>query len=140
MWDGNIRLTTPMLFCIGGISTFIIGGVTGIFLASVPVNQLFHGTYYVVGHFHLIITGVIPFTIFAATYFWYPLVTRRIYNETLAKLHFWLSFVGVHIAFNTLIVLGAIGMPRRSATYPVEFAPLQIIATAGACFSSGSDK
>lgn len=132
MWDGNIRLTVPMLFCIGGISTFIIGGVTGIFLASVPVNLLFHGTYYVVGHFHLIITGVIPFTIFAATYFWYPLMTRRMYNETLAKLHFWLSFVGVHIAFNTLIVLGVLGMPRRSATYPVEFAPLQITASVGA--------
>jgi cytochrome c oxidase subunit I len=132
MWNGNIRLTTPMLFCVGSIATFIIGGVTGVFLASIPVDLVLHDTYYVVGHFHLIIMGLIPFAIFAAVYFWFPIFTGRLFNEFLGKVHFWLTFIGVMLTFNTFIVLGMVGLPRRYANYPPQFAFLQQIATIGA--------
>ncbi|WP_423746359.1 cbb3-type cytochrome c oxidase subunit I (plasmid) [Haladaptatus sp. SPP-AMP-3] len=132
MWNGNIRLTAPMLFCIGSIATFIIGGVTGVFLASIPVDLMLHDTYYVVGHFHLIIMGLIPFAMFAAVYYWFPIFTGRMYNRTLAKVHFWITFVGVMLTFNTIIVLGMMGLPRRYASYPPQFAFLQQVATVGA--------
>jgi cytochrome c oxidase subunit I len=132
MWNGRVRLEAPMLFCVGGIATFIIGGVTGVFLAAIPVDLIYHDTYYVVGHFHLIIMGLIPFGMFAAVYYWYPLFTGRMFNETLAKVHFWLSFIGVNVAFNTLIVLGMLGLPRRYARYAERFESLQQIASIGA--------
>jgi cytochrome c oxidase subunit 1 len=132
MWHGNVRLEAPMLFCVGSIATFIIGGVTGVFLASIPVDLVLHDTYYVVGHFHLIIMGLIPFAMFAAVYFWFPIFTGRMYNKFLAKVHFWLTFIGVMLTFNTFIVLGMAGLPRRYASYPPQFAFLQQVATVGA--------
>ncbi|WP_266079943.1 cbb3-type cytochrome c oxidase subunit I [Haladaptatus caseinilyticus] len=132
MWNGNVRLEAPMLFCVGSIATFIIGGVTGIFLASIPVDLVLHDTYYVVGHFHLIIMGLIPFAMFAAVYYWFPLFTGRMFNRTLARVHFWLTFIGVTVTFNVLIVLGMLGLPRRYAAYPAEFQFLQQLATVGA--------
>jgi cytochrome c oxidase subunit 1 len=132
MWNGNVRLEAPMLFCVGSIATFIIGGVTGVFLASIPVDLVLHDTYYVVGHFHLIIMGLIPFAMFAAVYFWFPIFTGRMYNKFLAKVHFWLTFIGVMLTFNTFIVLGMAGLPRRYASYPPQFAFLQQVATVGA--------
>ncbi|MCO8245770.1 MULTISPECIES: cbb3-type cytochrome c oxidase subunit I [unclassified Haladaptatus] len=132
MWNGAIRLEAPMLFCVGSIATFIIGGVTGVFLAAIPVDLILHDTYYVVGHFHLIIMGLIPFGMFAAVYYWFPIFTGRMYDRTLAKVHFWLTFVGVMITFNAFIVLGMMGLPRRYASYPVKFQLLQQIASFGA--------
>ncbi|WP_267644210.1 cbb3-type cytochrome c oxidase subunit I [Haloarchaeobius amylolyticus] len=132
MWNGRVRLTAPMLFCIGSIALFIVGGVTGVFLASIPVDLLLHGTYYVVGHFHLIIVGIIPFSMFAASYYWYPLITGRLYNERLARVHAWLSIVGVALTFVPLLVIGYAGLPRRYASYPVGYEPLQQVATVGA--------
>jgi cytochrome c oxidase subunit 1 len=121
LWNGNVRLTAPMLFCIGFISNFVIGGITGVFLASVPVNLILHETYYVVGHFHYVVMGMIAFAGFGAIYYWFPIVTGRMYNRTLAKAHFWLSMVGVNITFFAMLLAGYFEMPRRYATY--EFNP-----------------
>ncbi|MFB6182993.1 MAG: cytochrome c oxidase subunit I [Haloarculaceae archaeon] len=117
MWNGRLRLTAPMLFCIGFVSNFIIGGVTGVFLAAVPVDQILHDTYYVVGHFHYIVMGAIGFAAFAGLYYWYPIYTGRMYQRTLAKWHFWLSMVGTNLTFFSMLALGYLGMPRRYATY-----------------------
>ncbi len=132
MWNGKIRLTTPMLFCIGFVSNFIIGGVTGVFLASIPVDLVLHDTYYVVGHFHYIVMGAIAFAGFAGLYYWYPIYTGRMYQVTLGKWHFWLSMVGTNLTFFAMILLGYGGMPRRYATYLPQFATLHQAATVGA--------
>ncbi len=132
LWGGSIRLTTPMLFCIGFVGNFIIGGVTGIFLASIPVDLVLHDTYYVVGHFHYIVMGAIAFAGFAGIYYWFPLVTGRMYQATLGKAHFWFSMVGVNITFFGMILLGYGGMPRRYATYLSTYAGLHQLVTAGA--------
>ena len=132
MWEGHIRLTAPMLFCIGSIGTFIIGGVTGVFLAAIPVDLLYHDTYYVVGHFHLILMGIIPMMMMAASYYWYPIITGRMYNQRLAKLQATLMIAGVPITFGSLLVQGMLGLPRRYASYPAQFAPYQQVASVGA--------
>ena len=132
LWNGRVRLTTPMLFCIGFISNFIIGGVTGVFLASIPIDLVLHDTYYVVGHFHYVVMGAIAFAGFAGIYYWFPLVTERMYQASLGKAHFWLSMVGSNITFLAMILLGYGGMPRRYATYLPKFATLHQVATLGA--------
>ncbi len=129
LWNGNLRLDAPMLFCLGAIADFVIGGVTGVFLAAIPVDTVLHGTYYVVGHFHFMLVGMSVFALFAACYYWFPLLTGRRYDPYLAKLHFWLSAVGVTATFTVLLVVGMDGLPRRMATYPPRFAPFQITAT-----------
>lgn len=131
LWGGRIRLNAPTLCCLFALSTFILGGVMGIFLAAVPVNHVYHGTYYVVGHFHLLLAGFVTFALFAANYYWFPLLTGRLYDEHLARAHVWLTLLGVLITFFSLTLLGNMGLPRRMATYPVTFAPLQILATIG---------
>jgi cytochrome c oxidase subunit 1 len=140
MWNGNVRLTTPMLYSIGFISNFIIGGVTGVFLAAVPVDLVLHDTYYVVGHFHYVIMGAIGFAVFAGIYYWFPIVSGRMYQRTLGKAHFWLTMVGTNLTFFAMILLGYGGMPRRYATYNgvsldgilSYFTDLHILATVGA--------
>jgi len=132
LWNGRIRLATPMLFCIGFVANFIIGGVTGVFLASIPVDLVLHDTYYVVGHFHYIVMGAIAFAGFAGIYYWFPLVTGRMYQASLGKAHFWFSMVGTNLTFFAMILLGYGGMPRRYATYLSVHANLHLVATAGA--------
>ncbi|RRJ33078.1 cbb3-type cytochrome c oxidase subunit I [Halocatena pleomorpha] len=132
MWDGHVRLTAPMLFCVAGVGMFIIGGVTGVFLASIPVDMLVHDTYYVVGHFHFIVMGIITFAAFSASYYWYPILTGRMYDTLLAKVHAWLSIVGVITTFGPMLIIGMDGMPRRYATYPSKFVELQQVASVGA--------
>ena len=131
MWNGNIRLAAPMLFCIGFVSNFILGGVTGVFLASIPVDMILHDTYYVVGHFHYIVMGAIGFAVFAGIYYWFPIFTGRMYQRTLAKWHFWLSMIGTNITFFAMLALGYLGMPRRYATYQFDgaLAPLATVTT-----------
>jgi cytochrome c oxidase subunit 1 len=131
MWEGDIRLTAPLVLCVGGIGTFIVGGVTGVFLATVPIDILYHGTYYVVGHFHLIVVGIIPFLMIAASYYWYPLLTGRWYDKRLARFQAVLIVVGGTVTFMTLLVIGAMGLPRRQAIYPPEYQFAQQIATVG---------
>ena len=132
LWNGRVRLTTPMLFCIGFVSNFIIGGVTGVFLASIPVNLVLHDTYYVVGHFHYVVMGTIAFAGFAGIYYWFPLVTKRMYQASLGKAHFWLTMVGTNVTFLAMILLGYGGMPRRYANYLPQFATFHQVATLGA--------
>ncbi|MFC7028457.1 cytochrome c oxidase subunit I [Halomicroarcula sp. GCM10025324] len=131
MWNGRLRLTSPMLFCIGFVSNFIIGGVTGVFLAAVPVDLILHDTYYVVGHFHYIVMGAIGFAAFAGIYYWFPIFTGRMYQRTLGKAHFWLSMVGTNVTFFAMLALGYLGMPRRYATYQFDgaIAPLAQVET-----------
>ena len=132
MWNGSIELTTPMLFCIGFVFNFIIGGITGVFLGSIPVNRLYHGTYYVIGHFHYVIMGAIVFAVFAGMYFWFPIMSGRMYNKTLGKIHFWSSMIGGNMLMVAMMVLGGMGMPRRYATYQPHFMSWHQIATIGA--------
>jgi cytochrome c oxidase subunit 1 len=132
MWNGRVRLTTPMLFSVGFVSNFIIGGVTGVFLASIPVDLVLHDTYYVVGHFHYVVMGAIAFAGFSGLYYWFPLYTGRMYQKTLGKAHFWLSMIGTNITFFAMILLGYGGMPRRYATFLPQFATLHQLATLGA--------
>ncbi|WP_135302999.1 DUF6789 family protein [Haloarcula amylovorans] len=132
MWDGDIRLSAPFILCAGSIGTFIIGGVTGVFLAVIPIDVLYHGTYYVVGHFHLIVVGIIPFMMIAASYYWYPLITGRWYDTRMAKFQAALLIFGSFVTFMTLLVIGGLGLPRRQAIYPVEYQFAQQIATVGA--------
>ncbi|EMA46307.1 cbb3-type cytochrome c oxidase subunit I [Halococcus saccharolyticus] len=127
MWGGNVKLTAPMLFCIGFVSNFIIGGVTGVFLAAIPVNLVLHDTYYVVGHFHYIVMGAIGFAVFAGLYYWYPIFTGKMYQRKLAKAHFWLSMIGTNLTFFAMLYLGYLGMPRRYATYDFPIGPVNII-------------
>jgi cytochrome c oxidase subunit 1 len=132
MWNGHIRLTAPMLFCVGFVSNVIIGGVTGVFLASIPIDIVLHDTYYVVGHFHYFLMGGTVFTVFAGIYYWFPLVTKKMYQRTLARWHFWLSLLGVNVTFFAMILLGYGGMPRRYATYLEQFVTLHQLTTLGA--------
>ncbi|WP_255150417.1 cytochrome c oxidase subunit I [Halorarius halobius] len=131
MWNGRVRLTAPMLFSIGFVANFVIGGITGVFLAAIPIDLVLHDTYYVVGHFHWIVMGMIAFAGFGAIYFWFPIVTGKMYQRTLAKWHFWLSEIGVAITFFAMLILGYLGMPRRYATYEFDaaIAPLAQVTT-----------
>ncbi|MDT8427994.1 MAG: cbb3-type cytochrome c oxidase subunit I [Pseudomonadales bacterium] len=113
LWEGNIRLNTPMLFAIGFIFTFIHGGLTGLFLGNVVIDLPLSDTYFVVAHFHMVM-GVSPILVlFAALYHWYPKVTGRMFNETLGKIHFWCTFLGTYAIYLPMHYLGFLGVPRR---------------------------
>ncbi|QCC49324.1 cbb3-type cytochrome c oxidase subunit I [Halobellus limi] len=128
MWGGRVRLTTPMLFCVGFIANFIIGGVTGVFEAAIPIDLVLHDTYHVIAHFHYVIMGGIAFAVFAGIYYWFPLYTGRMYQRTLGKWHFWLSMVGTNLTFFPMIFLGYGGMPRRYAGYDLTVGPVAYFA------------
>jgi cytochrome c oxidase subunit 1 len=113
LWRGNIRLNVPMLFGIGWISTFIIGGLTGLPLGNVVADVPLHDTYFVVGHFHLVMGVAALMAIFGGIYHWFPKVTGRMLNETLGKLHFWVTFVGAYAIFFPMFLMGILGVPRR---------------------------
>jgi cytochrome c oxidase subunit 1 len=117
LWNARIHLTTGMLWAIGFLFTFTIGGITGIMLAAVPFDQQTQDTYFVVAHFHYVLFGGSVFTVFAGLYHWFPKMTGRMYNESLGKLHFWLTFVGMNLTFFPMHWLGTHGMPRRVADY-----------------------
>ncbi|WP_438267427.1 cbb3-type cytochrome c oxidase subunit I [Halomarina litorea] len=138
LWDGKIRLTAPMILLLGGIGTFIVGGVTGVFLASIPIDYAVQGTYYVVGHFHFIIMGIIAMAMVAASYYWYPLITRRMYDQRLAKVQAFTLIVGVFLTFTTMLITGYLGLPRRYAEYPDQFTLLNQVTTLGAYIIMGS--
>ncbi len=117
MWGGKIIFATPMLFCIGFVFQFLIGGLTGIMLATAPFDWQVNDSYFVVAHFHYVIVGGILFTIFGAFYYWYPKVTGRMMSERLGKWHFWLFLIGFHLTFDFMHIPGLLGMPRRIYTY-----------------------
>ncbi len=115
LWGARIRFTTPMLFAIGFVSLFVSGGVTGLVLGQMALDMVFHDTYFVTGHFHMVMGVAAVFGIFAATYYWFPKMFGRMMNETMGKLHFWLTFAGVYAIFVPFHLLGIAGHPRRYA-------------------------
>jgi cytochrome c oxidase subunit 1 len=126
MWGGKIHLKTPMLFAMGFIVAFTIGGLSGVFLGTLPVDINVHSTYFVVAHIHYVFFGGSVMTIFAGTYYWFPKMTGRMYSETLGKWHFWLTFVGLNLTFFPMHWLGTQGMPRRVADYAPKFATVNL--------------
>jgi cytochrome c oxidase subunit 1 len=126
MWEGRIHFTTPMLFALGFLSMFVIGGLSGIYLASVPIDIHASDTYFIVAHIHYVLFGGSVFTIFAGIYYWFPKMTGRMYNERLGKLHFWLTFIGFNLTFFPMHYIGLQGMPRRVADYSGRFADLNL--------------
>lgn len=134
MWRGQLTFETPMLFSIGFLVTFLLGGLTGVLLASPPVNFHVTDTYFVVAHFHYVLFGTIVFAVFAGIYFWFPKMTGRMLGETLGKIHFWLTLIGFHVTFLVQHWLGNAGMPRRYADYlPTDgFMGMNIASTVGA--------
>jgi cytochrome c oxidase subunit 1 len=135
MYGGSISFRTPMVWAIGFIFMFTIGGVTGVVLANASADRSLTDTYYVVAHFHYVLSLAAVFAIFAAWYYWFPKMTGYMYSETLGKLHFWLMFIGTNIAFFPMHFLGLAGMPRRYADYPDAFAGWNFVASIGSYIS-----
>jgi cytochrome c oxidase subunit I+III len=134
IWAGKPRFTTPMLFIIGFIITFVIGGVTGVMVASVPFDLQAHDTYFVVAHLHYVLIGGGLFPLFGAFYYWFPKITGRMMSERLGKVNFWLFFIGVNVTFFPMHILGLEGMTRRIYTYLPEtgWGPLNMLVSMGA--------
>ncbi|MFC7528734.1 cytochrome c oxidase subunit I [Actinoplanes sp. GCM10030250] len=134
MWRGQLSFESPMLWAVGFMVTFLLGGLTGVLLASPPVDFHVHDSYFVVAHFHYVLFGTIVFAVFSGIYFWFPKMFGRMLDERLAKLHFWLTFIGFHTTFLVQHWLGNEGMPRRYADYlPGDgFTTLNIVSTIGA--------
>jgi cytochrome c oxidase subunit 1 len=132
-WRGNIILQTPMLFALGFIALFTIGGLSGIFVATFPFDWQAHDTYFVVAHFHYVLFGGSMFGIFAGLYYWWPKIFGRVLHEGMGKLHFWLMFIGFNLAFFPQHMLGLDGMVRRIYTYNNEaWETYNLISTIGA--------
>ena len=132
MWRGSMTFETPMLFAVGFIFVFTIGGFTGVIVALAPLDLPLHDTYYVVAHFHYVLVAGSLFALFAGTYYWIPKWTGHMYDERLGKIHFWASMITFNITFFPMHFLGLAGMPRRYADYPMQFADFNALITIGA--------
>jgi cytochrome c oxidase subunit I+III len=140
LWAGRPRFDTPLLFALGFIFLFVLGGLTGVMVASVPFDQQAHDTYFVVAHLHYVQIGAFVFPLFAAFYYWFPKITGRMLSERAGKWNFWLFFTGVNVTFFPMHFLGLMGMTRRIYTYLPEtgWGSLNLLSTAGAALIAGS--
>jgi cytochrome c oxidase subunit 1 len=132
MWRGHLSFESPMLWSVGFLVTFLFGGLTGVILASPPLDYHVTDSYFVVAHFHYVVFGTVVFAMFAGFYFWWPKMTGRMLNDRLGKIHFWMLFVGFHTTFLIHHWLGAEGMQRRVPDYPARFGPLNLVSSLGA--------
>jgi cytochrome c oxidase subunit I len=132
MWRGSMTFETPMLWAVGFIFVFTMGGFTGLILAIVPIDIQIHDTYYVVAHFHYVLVAGSLFAMFGGVYYWGPKWTGVMYNETRGKIHFWASLIFFNVTFFPMHFLGLAGMPRRYADYPIQFTDFNMIASIGA--------
>jgi cytochrome c oxidase subunit 1 len=138
MWEGAIEFKTPMLWAIGFLFLFTVGGVTGVVLANAGVDRPMHNTYYVVAHFHYVLSLGAVFGLFAGFYYWIGKMSGRQYNETFGRIHFWTTFIGVNVTFFPMHFLGLAGMPRRVSDYPDAFAGWNMVASIGSFISFAS--
>ena len=131
MWGGSVEFKTPMLWALGFLFLFTVGGVTGIVLSQAAIDRAYHDTYYVVAHFHYVMSLGAVFCIFAGVYYWIGKMTGRQYPEWAGKLHFWMMFIGANITFFPQHFLGRQGMPRRYIDYPEQFALWNYVSSHG---------
>jgi cytochrome c oxidase subunit 1 len=134
LWGGHLQFKAPLLFAIGFLTMFVIGGLSGVYSAIVPVDYQLHNTYFIVAHIHYVLFGGSVFAVFAASYYWFPKISGRLYSESVAAWHFWLLIIGFNLTFFPMHILGVMGMQRRIATYPVDtgFLPWNLLETTGA--------